>query len=124
MPDYQKKTVVELTEILKARALPHSGKKAELVARLNEADRAADEAQGESCTSKSFVCGGCLGFALLVVHTQSKQSGAWLGNFYNHTDVVVPPPPATSEPATVSAPAVTATQPSTEQPAATSTSKL
>lgn len=40
MVDYQKKTVVDLTEILKSRSLPHTGKKAELVARLNEADKA------------------------------------------------------------------------------------
>ncbi len=39
MPEYGKKTVVELTEILKRRSLPHTGKKAELVARLNEADK-------------------------------------------------------------------------------------
>ena len=46
MPDYQKKTVAELTEILKGRSLPHSGKKAELIARLNEADKAAEPAEG------------------------------------------------------------------------------
>ena len=43
MVDYSKKTVAELTEILKSRSLPHSGKKAELVARLNEADKSAEE---------------------------------------------------------------------------------
>ena len=48
MPDYQKKTVAELTEILKGRSLPHSGKKAELVARLNEADKAAASLKGMS----------------------------------------------------------------------------
>lgn len=46
MPDYQKKTVAELTEILKGRSLPHSGKKAELIARLNEADKAAAPSEG------------------------------------------------------------------------------
>jgi hypothetical protein len=46
MPDYQKKTVAELTEILKGRSLPHSGKKADLIARLNEADRAAEAPEG------------------------------------------------------------------------------
>jgi SAP domain-containing ribonucleoprotein len=46
MPDYQKKTVAELTEILKGRSLPHSGKKAELIARLNEADKAAAPSDG------------------------------------------------------------------------------
>jgi hypothetical protein len=46
MPDYQKKTVAELTEILKGRSLPHSGKKAELIARLNEADKAAKASEG------------------------------------------------------------------------------
>jgi hypothetical protein len=43
MVDYSKKTVAELTEILKSRSLPHSGKKADLIARLNEADKAAQE---------------------------------------------------------------------------------
>lgn len=43
MVDYAKKTVAELQEILKSRSLPHTGKKAELVARLNEADQAAAE---------------------------------------------------------------------------------
>ncbi|OQV02636.1 SAP domain-containing protein [Cladophialophora immunda] len=47
MVDYSKKTVVELIEILKSRSLPHSGKKAELVARLNEADKAAEENETE-----------------------------------------------------------------------------
>ncbi|KKY26490.1 putative sap domain protein [Phaeomoniella chlamydospora] len=38
MTDYAKKTVAELHELLKARSLPYSGKKAELVARLQEND--------------------------------------------------------------------------------------
>jgi SAP domain len=46
MPDYGKKTVVELQEILKGRSLPHTGKKAELVARLNEADKSDETKQG------------------------------------------------------------------------------
>ncbi|EXJ64175.1 hypothetical protein A1O7_00511 [Cladophialophora yegresii CBS 114405] len=47
MVDYSKKTVAELTEILKSRSLPHSGKKADLVARLNEADKVAQENEAE-----------------------------------------------------------------------------
>ncbi|KIX92593.1 uncharacterized protein Z520_11622 [Fonsecaea multimorphosa CBS 102226] len=47
MVDYSKKTVVELVEILKSRSLPHSGKKAELVARLNDADKVAEENETE-----------------------------------------------------------------------------
>ncbi|KAL4897994.1 hypothetical protein BDV59DRAFT_169053 [Aspergillus ambiguus] len=39
--DYSKKTNAELVEILKARSLPHTGKKAEMVARLQEADNKA-----------------------------------------------------------------------------------
>jgi SAP domain-containing ribonucleoprotein len=42
MPEYGKKTVAELQEILKGRSLPHTGKKAELVARLNEADKTSE----------------------------------------------------------------------------------
>lgn len=41
MVDYGKKTVADLQEILKSRSLPSSGKKADLVARLQEADQAA-----------------------------------------------------------------------------------
>lgn len=37
--DYSKKTNAELVEILKARSLPHTGKKAGMVARLQEADQ-------------------------------------------------------------------------------------
>ncbi|KIW95924.1 uncharacterized protein Z519_02990 [Cladophialophora bantiana CBS 173.52] len=51
MVDYSKKTVVELIEILKSRSLPHSGKKAELVARLNEADKAAQENEADKAPS-------------------------------------------------------------------------
>ena len=42
MPDYGKKTVAELQEILKGRSLPHTGKKAELVSRLTEADKTTE----------------------------------------------------------------------------------
>lgn len=51
MVDYAKKTVAELTEILKSRNLSHTGKKAELVARLNDADKEAEET-GESSASR------------------------------------------------------------------------
>ena len=42
MVDYGKKTVADLQEILKSRSLPSSGKKADLIARLQEADKAAE----------------------------------------------------------------------------------
>jgi SAP domain-containing ribonucleoprotein len=42
MVDYSRETVAKLQEILKSRQLPSSGKKAELVARLQEADKAAE----------------------------------------------------------------------------------
>ena len=42
MAEYSKKTVADLTEILKSRSLPTSGKKADLIARLTEADKAAE----------------------------------------------------------------------------------
>lgn len=42
MAEYSKKTVAELQEILKSRGLPISGKKADLIARLSEADKAAE----------------------------------------------------------------------------------
>lgn len=38
MADYSKKTNAELVEILKARSLPHTGKKADMVSRLQEND--------------------------------------------------------------------------------------
>lgn len=46
MPEYSKKTVVELQEILKGRSLPHTGKKADLVARLTEADKSVEAKTG------------------------------------------------------------------------------
>lgn len=42
MADYAKKTVAELQEILKSRGLTSSGKKADLVARLTDADKSAE----------------------------------------------------------------------------------
>ena len=52
MPEYGKKTVAELQEILKSRGLPHSGKKADLVARLNEADQTAASTTGMASSSR------------------------------------------------------------------------
>ncbi|KAL4773090.1 hypothetical protein BDW60DRAFT_27492 [Aspergillus nidulans var. acristatus] len=48
--DYAKKTNAELVEILKSRNLPHTGKKADMVARLQEDDssKAAAPAQNEN----------------------------------------------------------------------------
>ena len=45
--DYSKKKVAELEEILKSRSLPHTGKKADLIARLQQHD-----AQSSSSASK------------------------------------------------------------------------
>ena len=45
--DYQKMTVAELKELLKAAELPLSGKKADLIARLMEADEAAPAEEEE-----------------------------------------------------------------------------
>jgi SAP domain-containing ribonucleoprotein len=42
MSDYSGQTVSKLQELLKARQLPYSGKKAELIERLREADKAAE----------------------------------------------------------------------------------
>ncbi|KAH8700792.1 hypothetical protein BGW36DRAFT_395810 [Talaromyces proteolyticus] len=41
--EYEKKTVAQLQELLKARSLPTTGKKADLIARLHEADKSANE---------------------------------------------------------------------------------
>lgn len=43
--DYSKKTNAELVDILKARSLPHTGKKAELVARIEEDDAKSQPAE-------------------------------------------------------------------------------
>lgn len=42
MAEYEKKTVAQLQELLKARSLTTTGKKADLIARLHEADKAAN----------------------------------------------------------------------------------
>jgi SAP domain-containing ribonucleoprotein len=43
MVDYASKTVAQLQDILRSRSLPHSGKKAELIARLEESDVVASQ---------------------------------------------------------------------------------
>jgi hypothetical protein len=45
--DYESRTVAELAEILKGRELPHSGVKADLIARLREDDAAKDAQESE-----------------------------------------------------------------------------
>lgn len=42
MVDYSSQTVSKLQELLKSRQLPSSGKKAELIERLKEADKVAE----------------------------------------------------------------------------------
>lgn len=49
--DYSKKTNADLVEILKARSLPHNGKKAELVARLQEDDTKNDNTGSAPATT-------------------------------------------------------------------------
>ena len=49
--DYAKKTNAELVELLKARSLPHNGKKAEMVARLEEDDAKGAKPDGASTTA-------------------------------------------------------------------------
>jgi SAP domain-containing ribonucleoprotein len=44
--DYEKKTVAQLHDLLKARSLPTSGRKNDLIARLQEADNEAKAANG------------------------------------------------------------------------------
>ncbi|KKZ63496.1 hypothetical protein EMCG_02227 [[Emmonsia] crescens] len=50
--EYAKKTNAELIEILKSRSLPHTGKKADLVARLQEADKAEANKAAAAAPSK------------------------------------------------------------------------
>lgn len=57
MAEYSKKTVADLQEILKSRGLASSGKKADLIARLTEADKTA-ESKGKQ-TSPSFCPAAC-----------------------------------------------------------------
>ncbi|EAW14346.1 SAP domain-containing protein [Aspergillus clavatus NRRL 1] len=51
--DYSKKTNAELVEILKSRSLPHTGKKAEMVARLQEDDNKAQAAPAPASAPKT-----------------------------------------------------------------------
>ncbi|KAL8765736.1 MAG: hypothetical protein Q9194_006478, partial [Teloschistes cf. exilis] len=50
--DYSKKKNAELEELLKARSLPHTGKKAELIARLQQSDK--DNASSKPATTKEI----------------------------------------------------------------------
>ena len=52
--DYQKMTVAELKELLKAAELPLSGKKADLIARLTEANEAAPAEEEEVQDDESW----------------------------------------------------------------------
>lgn len=61
MVDYPKKTVAELQEILKSRGLSSTGKKADLVARLQAADEEA-EVQGKHNR-----------YALLILTTRKRS---------------------------------------------------
>ncbi|KAL8991999.1 MAG: hypothetical protein Q9169_007459, partial [Polycauliona sp. 2 TL-2023] len=49
--DYSKKKNAELEELLKARSLPHTGKKAELISRLQQSDKDAASAAAKPATS-------------------------------------------------------------------------
>lgn len=49
--EYAKKTNAELVELLKARSLPHNGKKAEMVARLEEDDAKEPKTDGAPTTA-------------------------------------------------------------------------
>ena len=58
MSDYAKKTVADLQETLKSRGLSHTGKKADLVARLQENDKTA-EAAGKPNVFNSIAIDPC-----------------------------------------------------------------
>ena len=49
---YDGMTVAELKELLRERGLPVSGKKADLISRLGEADSSPDEAEEEEPESE------------------------------------------------------------------------
>ncbi|KAF9883615.1 hypothetical protein FE257_003122 [Aspergillus nanangensis] len=51
--DYSKKTNPELVEILKSRSLPHTGKKADMVARLQEDDKTKTETAPAPAATKT-----------------------------------------------------------------------
>ncbi|KAL8691728.1 MAG: hypothetical protein Q9224_004110, partial [Gallowayella concinna] len=56
--DYSKKKNAELEELLKSRSLPHTGKKAELIARLQQSDKdaaAAKPSPAKPSTSKTDI---------------------------------------------------------------------
>ncbi|KAL8799401.1 MAG: hypothetical protein Q9182_005919 [Xanthomendoza sp. 2 TL-2023] len=56
--DYSKKKNAELEELLKSRSLPHTGKKAELIARLQQSDKdatAAKPSASKPSTSKTDI---------------------------------------------------------------------
>ena len=55
MADYSKKKVDELQDLLKKRSLPHTGKKAELVKRLEQSDADEASAAAELSTSSETI---------------------------------------------------------------------
>ena len=103
MVDYSKKTVAELKEILESRSLPATGKKADLVARLADADKAA-ESNGMLTPQHHFSYADLRAAETKVPPAQPTPSGA--------LPTKAPPVPAPpSKPAETSAAAATITEP-------------
>lgn len=90
--------MAELTEILKGRSLPHSGKKADLIARLNEADKAAEASEGMRDSNDFSI-------------TETPRQTTQLSNptrLLTHPSTVAPAPAPTPAPVPTSEPAVEA----------------
>lgn len=74
--EYSKKTNAELVEILKSRSLPHTGKKADMVSRLQDADNADVGAGGEAKTTAAAGTSGNVDVADDVIDWDDDVSPA------------------------------------------------
>ena len=82
MVEYEEMTVAQLKDVLRERELPVSGKKAELIARLQEADDAAEEEFIDEVDEGNFFAEdpaiallGAYGTALVAVIARVDGSG-------------------------------------------------
>ena len=103
MVEYGKKTVVELKEILEARSLLATGKKADLITRLQDADKAA-ESNGTTKTHRFLEHTNSLVAEIKAPPVESTPIPA-------ATNKAAPVPVPTSQPAETSAAAATITEP-------------
>ncbi|KAI5298074.1 hypothetical protein KEM55_003855 [Ascosphaera atra] len=105
--EYAKKTNAELIEILRTRGLPTSGKKADLVARLQESDKPAANTEAPAAT------------AAPAAPAATEKAAGTQDDVIDWDDELAPEPSATTQPANADTDTTATTvTPATTQPEA------